>query len=301
MNFDETLKINSSTRASIALVKAASEDLLELVTETAGELGIIWHLFDDEQTLKEMFSELNHDYKLHNITIHHSTDDTGAAQQAGRFIADGGADVLMKGLISTGVILKAVLNKELKLLDQELLSHVALFSMPNYHKPVIISDAAMNIDPDTETKIKIIENAVTASHRLGIEKPKVALLSAVEKLNEKIASTVTNDTIVSGHKFDNAIIDGPMQYDLAMSKSAAAIKGYTSEVAGDADILIMPHIDAGNILYKALVTTAGGHVAGMITGLKVPFVLTSRADSKEEKYNSIKLAIKMMEHNQEDV
>lgn len=301
MNFDETLKINSSTRASIALVKAASKDLLELVIESAQELNITWHLFDDEQTLTEMFKKLNYDYALHNVTIHHSTDDQDAAQKAGRFTSDGGADVLMKGLISTGVILKAVLNKELKLLDQELLSHVALFSLPNYHKPVIISDAAMNIDPDTETKIKIIENTITAAGRLGIAKPKIALLSAVEKVNEKIASTVTNDTIVTAHNFKNAIIDGPMQYDLAMSKSAAEIKGYDSPVAGDADILIMPHIDAGNILYKALVTNAGAHVAGIIIGLKVPFVLTSRADSKEEKYNSIKLAIKMMEHNQEDV
>jgi Phosphotransacetylase len=207
----------------------------------------------------------------------------------------------MKGLISTSVILKAVLNKELKLLKQDLLSHIALFSLPNYHKPVIISDAAMNIDPDTETKIKIIENTITAAGKLGIKEPKIALISAVEKVNEKIASTVTNDTIVRACNFKQAIIDGPMQYDLALSKSAAEIKGYNSAVAGDADILIMPHIDAGNILYKALVTTAGAHVAGMIAGLKVPFVLTSRADSKEEKYNSIKLAIKMMEHNQEDV
>ena len=301
MNFDETLKINSGTRASIALVKAASEDLLELVIESAQDPGITWHLFDDEQTLTEMFSKMKFDYKLHKVTIHHSTDDQDAATKAGRFISEGGADVLMKGLISTGVILKAVLNKELKLLDQELLSHLALFSLPNYHKPVIISDAAMNIDPGTETKIKIIENTISAAGRLGIRKPKIALLSAVEKVNEKIASTVTNDTIVKAHNFKDAIIDGPMQYDLAMSKSAAEIKGYHSAVAGDADILIMPHIDAGNILYKALVTSAGAHVAGMITGLKVPFVLTSRADSKEEKYNSIKLAIKMMEHNQEDV
>jgi Phosphotransacetylase len=107
----------------------------------------------------------------------------------------------MKGLISTSVILKAVLNKELKLLKQDLLSHIALFSLPNYHKPVIISDAAMNIDPDTETKIKIIENTITAAGKLGIKEPKIALISAVEKVNEKIASTVTNDTIVRACNF----------------------------------------------------------------------------------------------------
>lgn len=301
MNFDEILQIKPGTEASIALVRAASEDLLELVIDTERELGIKWHLFDDEHKLKEMFKKLNFDYTVHNISIHHSTNDQDAAAKAGQFIADGGAEVLMKGLISTSVILKAVLNKELKLLKQDLLSHIALFSLPNYHKPVIISDAAMNIDPDTETKIKIIENTITAAGKLGIKEPKIALISSVEKVNEKIASTVTNDTIVRACNFKQAIIDGPMQYDLALSKSAAEIKGYNSAVAGDADILIMPHIDAGNILYKALVTTAGAHVAGMIAGLKVPFVLTSRADSKEEKYNSIKLAIKMMEHNQEDV
>lgn len=301
MNFDETLQSSFNTDASIALVRAGSEDLLELVRESALEHGIKWHLFDDERVLTEAFSTMEFDYSKHGVTIHHCTDDAACSEEAGRLISSGDANVLMKGLISTGVILKAVLNKELKLLDRKLLSHVALFSLPNYHKPVIISDAAMNIDPDAETKIKIIENTITVAEKLGIKEPKIALLSAVEKVNEKIASTVTNDTIVKAHNFENAIIDGPMQYDLAMSKSAAEIKGYDSPVAGDADILIMPHIDAGNILYKALITTAGAHVAGIIAGLKVPFVLTSRADSKEEKYNSIKLAIKMMEHNQEDV
>lgn len=301
MNFDETLQSSFNTHASIALVRAGSEDLLDLVRESALEHGIEWHLFDDERVLAETFSAMEFNYSKHGVTIHHCTDDAACAAEAGRLISSGKANVLMKGLISTGVILKAVLDKELKLLDQELLSHVALFSLPNYHKPVIISDAAMNIDPDAETKIKIIENTITVAEKLGVKQPKIALISAVEKVNEKIASTVTNDTIVKAHNFKNAVIDGPMQYDLAMSKSAAWIKGYDSAVAGDADILIMPHIDAGNILYKALITTAGAHVAGIIAGLKVPFVLTSRADSKEEKYNSIKLAIKMMEHNQEDV
>lgn len=301
MNFDETLQSNLYSSASIALVRAGSQDLLDLVQESALEHGIKWHLFDDQVLLKEAFIKMDFDYSKNGVIIHHCTDDSECASEAGRLISSGGANVLMKGLISTGIILKAVLNKELKLLNQELLSHVALFKLPNHHKPVLISDAAMNIDPDVETKIKIIENTINVAEKLGIKNPKIALISAVEKVNEKIASTVTNDTIVKAHNFENAIIDGPMQYDLAMSKSAALIKGYDSAVAGDADILIMPHIDAGNILYKALVTTAGAHVAGIIAGLKVPFVLTSRADSKEEKYNSIKLAIKMMEHNQEDV
>lgn len=301
MNFDETLQNSFNTKASIALVRAGSQDLLDLVQESALEHGIKWHLFDDEALLSAAFGEMDFDYSENGVIIHHCNDDAECANKAGRLISSGGANVLMKGLISTAVILKAVLNKKLNLLDQDLLSHVALFNLPNYYKPVIISDAAMNIDPDAETKIKIIENTITVAEKLGINKPKIALLSAVEKVNKKITSTTINDTIVKNHNFENAIIDGPMQYDLAISKGAAQIKNYESAVAGDADILIMPNIDAGNILYKALITTARAHVAGIITGLKVPFVLTSRADSKEEKYNSIKLAIKIMEHNQEDI
>lgn len=294
MNFDETLKCNSNNYASIALVRANSSELLSLVWDLTVNQTITWHLFDDEIGLIHTFKELGFDYTNYPITIHHCEDDRDCAQAAARFVAAGEANVLMKGLISTSIILKAVLNKELKLLKQNLLSHVALLSIPNYHKPIIISDAGMNIEPTIESKIKIIENTITVATMLGIEQPKVALISAVEKLNEKIASTVTNDTIVKAHYIKNAIIDGPMQYDLAVSKTAAEIKRYESPVAGDADILIMPHIDAGNILYKALTATAGAHAASIIVGLKVPFVLTSRADSKEEKYNSIKLAIKML-------
>ena len=248
MNFDEILQINSTSRTSIALVRADSEELLTLVRETAEDFGITWHLFDVEDNIIHKFSDMNFEYMKNNIIIHHAKTDLECAQKAAALISSGGADVLMKGLISTNIILKSVLNKDLNLLDQELLSHVALFSLPNYDKPVLISDAAMNIDPDTDTKIKIIHNAVSVAEKLGIAEPKVALLSAVEKVNEKIASTVTNDTIVKAHVFNNAVIDGPMQYDLAVSKKAADIKQYHSPVAGNADILIMPHIDAGNIL-----------------------------------------------------
>lgn len=294
INFDTMLNHNRNTSQSIALVRANSNELLEIVKETAENREIKWHLYDDENLLIEAFNQLNFDFKSYDIEIHHVTGDSEAANLAAKDIHSGRASVLMKGLISTGTILKAVLNKELDLLDKKVLSHVALFNIPTYHKPIIISDAAMNIDVDNDKKVNIIENAIEVAENLGITQPKVALLSAVEKVNEKISSTVTNDTIVKSDLFPNAIVDGPMSYDLAMSKTASEIKGYTSEVAGDADILIMPHIDAGNILYKALNISAGAHSAGIITGLKVPFVLTSRADTKLEKYNSIKLALQML-------
>src|SRR5699024_9246403 len=201
---------------------------------------------------------------------------------------------LMKGIISTNTILKSVLNKSLKLLDQPLLSHIALFKLPSYHKPLIISDAAMNINPDEQMKISIIDNALRVAEKIGVTEPKVALISAVEKVNPKKESTVINQSIVDNHHFKNAVVEGPMSYDLALSKAAAEVKSYESKVAGDADVLIMPNIDAGNVLYKALTMSAGAHVAGLIIGLKAPFVLTSRADSKDEKLNSLKLAFQLL-------
>lgn len=296
MSFNNILASNFNSSASIALVKANSLELLSLVRDLAVEKQIEWHLFDDEDTLINIFNEMAFDYTNYPITIHHSDDDKSAAHAACRSLSTGETNVLMKGLISSNVILKAVLNKEYDLLNQSLLSHVSLLDVPNYHKPIILSDAGMNIEPDIDKKIDIIKNTITVAHMLGIERPKVALISAVEKVNEKIASTVTNDIIVKSGRIENAIVDGPMQYDLAMSSRAAEIKQYDSPVAGDADILIMPHIDAGNILYKALITTAGAHGASIIVGLKVPFILTSRADSRQEKYNSIKLALKILTH-----
>ncbi|WP_035855882.1 phosphate acyltransferase [Jeotgalicoccus marinus] len=294
INFDSMLNHNRSPSQSIALVRANSNELLEIVRETVEKHEIKWHLYDDESLLVNSFKDMGFDYQSYDIELHDVKEDTEAAGLAAKDIHSGRASVLMKGLISTGTILKAVLNKELDLLDKKVLSHVALFDIPTYHKPIIISDAAMNIDVDNEKKVNIIENAIEVAENLNINKPKVALISAVEKVNEKIHSTVTNDTIVKADLFSNAIVDGPMSYDLAMSATASEIKGYKSEVAGDADILIMPHIDAGNVLFKALTVSAGAHSAGIITGLKVPFVLTSRADTKVEKYNSIKLALQML-------
>ena len=184
------------------------------------------------------------------------------------------------------------MNKEHDLIDSELLSHVAVFDLPNYHKPILLTDAAMNIAPGIEDKKQIINNAVDFALKLNIKMPKVAILSAVEKINPKIPTTLEAENIINSYNRDDSLIYGPLQYDLAVSKDAAATKGIRSEVAGDADILIAPQIEAGNILYKSLVYSAGARVAATILGAKVPIVLTSRADSAEDKHNSICLAMK---------
>lgn len=288
------LNLNNTASKSIALVRANSLDLLEIVKETSTDSTVSWHLFDNKDGLEEAFKKLNFEWYDHRISIHHTESDEEAANAAAALIQTGQANILMKGIISTNTILKSVLNKSLKLLDQPLLSHIALFKLPSYHKPLIISDAAMNINPDEQMKISIIDNALRVAEKIGVTEPKVALISAVEKVNPKIESTVINQSIADNHHFKNAVVEGPMSYDLALSKAAAEVKSYESKVAGDVDILIMPNIDAGNVLYKALTISAGAHVAGLIIGLKAPFVLTSRADSKDEKLNSLKLAFQLL-------
>lgn len=278
---------------ALSVCKAADMDVLKPLHQLYQESDMTFHLVDDQKTLEDMLESLDPEL-LNNdrIKIHHADSEMHAAEVAVKLVASNEAHMLMKGMVSTSVILKEVLNKTHNLRDKKVLSHVALFDLPNYDKAILLTDCAMNISPDVTQKQAIIENAVEVAHNIGMEKPKVALLSAVEKVNPKLQSTLDADELknVFSDKTD-MIIDGPLQYDLAISKSAVETKGLDSPVAGDADILIAPALDAGNVLYKSLVYSANAKVAAMIVGAKVPIVLTSRADSSEVKYLSIKLAM----------
>ncbi len=296
MKFDEIFEEYKHEMTTLSICRAADLDVLKPVLRLFKETNMRFHLVDDKSTLEDMLKSFDEDLiDGDRVVIHHSANDEDAAAIAVGLIAEGRADILMKGLISTSIILKEVLNKSHGLIGENTLSHVALFELPNYHKAVLLSDAAMNIAPDVDQKAAIIKNASECGRKLGIEKPKVALLSAVEKVNRKIPSTTDAETLTNmdDHIDSNILIDGPLQYDLAISKKAAEHKNLKSEVAGDADILIAHNIDAGNILYKSLVYSAGARVASVITGASVPIVLTSRADSAEDKYNSIRLAMKI--------
>ena len=293
MKFDEIFSQISTEMIALSVSRAASEDVLRRILKLVDSYGIIAHLVDEERALRELIESIDGEYLDHpNIIIHNVENDQDAASCAVKLVADNTCNILMKGLIPTSVILKEVLNKEHDLIDSELLSHVAVFDLPNYHKPILLTDAAMNIAPGIEDKKQIINNAVDFALKLNIKMPKVAILSAVEKINPKIPTTLEAENIINSYNRDDSLIDGPLQYDLAVSKDAAATKGIRSEVAGDADILIAPQIEAGNILYKSLVYSACSRVAATILGAKVPIILTSRADSAEDKYNSICLAMK---------
>ncbi len=218
----------------------------------------------------------------------------GAAARAVALVRSGEAEFLMKGIIDTSLLLRVALNKETGLNAGRLASHVAVIEVPTYHKLLIVTDAALNIAPDLSAFVDIIDSAVAVANALEVKTPKVALLAAVEKVNpEKMPCTVTASVLTQMNRrgqIKNCIVDGPLALDNAISAESARIKKIQSDVAGDADILVVPDIEAGNILYKCLLDLAGAKGAAVIMGASVPMVLTSRADSAETKLASIALA-----------
>ena len=216
-----------------------------------------------------------------------------AAAKAVKMIHNKEGEFLMKGKVGTSDMLKSVLNKEYGLRTGKLLSHFAYFEVENYHKLIGLTDVAMNIAPNLTEKIAILNNAVNVLNKLGIEKPKVAVLGAVEKVNTEMGATLDAALLSKMNQRDqilNCIVDGPLAFDNAISLESARHKEIKSEVAGDTDLLLMPDIEVGNVLYKSLVFFANAKVASMIVGASVPIVLTSRSDSDQAKFDSILLA-----------
>ena len=224
----------------------------------------------------------------------HAKDPAAAAAEAVRLVRTGDADVLMKGMVETSVLMKAAFNKDSGINSGGLASHVAVMEVATYHKLLFVTDAAINIAPDVGAKVAIIANAVRAARALGLVLPKVALLAAVEKVNyERMPCTVDAAVITQMYRrgqLGGALVDGPLAMDNAISHDSARIKKISSDVAGDADILVAPDIEAGNILYKCLLDLCGAKGAGIVMGAAAPIVLTSRADSAQTMLASIAFA-----------
>lgn len=276
------------------VVIAAAEDnyVLEAILK-AQRLGVIAPIFVGNQSkILELAQSIGLETKDSDII--HEPDNDKACFEAVKLVSIGKSDILMKGLVPTGTFLKYVISKDFNLLTGNLLSHFALFESPFYHKLFGLSDAAMNISPNLEEKASILKNAVSVFHMLGIEYPKVAVLAAIEKTNPKmIATTDAHELkLMSEQGFmGKCIVDGPLALDNAISLESAIHKGIVSQVAGDADILIAPDIQAGNILYKSLNLLGNARCAAIIAGSRVPIVLTSRSDSEETKFLSILLGV----------
>lgn len=230
---------------------------------------------------------------LANIEIIEESDRHKAIKTATKMVHDGDADILMKGSVNTSELLHGVLNKDWGLRGEGLLSHIALFETDTYHKLLALTDVAMNIAPDLHRKIDILKNGVNCLNRLGIAQPKVAILGAVEKVDENMQATLDAALISKMQQrgqIENCLVDGPLALDNVVSRESAMHKGLKSEVAGDTDLLLLPNIETGNVLYKALVFFAKAKLAAVILGATAPVVLTSRSDSMESKMNSIMLA-----------
>ena len=227
--------------------------------------------------------------------IHECADPVAAADLSVRLLVEGKADYPLKGQIDTRILLKAILNKQYGLVPPDgLLSHVAWFEVPEYSKPFIITDAAINIAPNVSQKAQIIKNAIAVCRKLGVARPKVALVCAVEKVNSKIASTVEAQQLVQlaqQGEFGDAIVEGPYDMYIAMSKTAAATKGSQGQIQGDADILVFPELNAANAIYKALqLFNRQTEAAGIISGARFPIMLPSRSDSTSTKLNGLVMA-----------
>ena len=216
-----------------------------------------------------------------------------AADAAVALARAGKVGMLMKGKIHTDELLAAVVNKDTGLRTDRRMSHVFALDVPSYPKPLLISDAAINIFPDLATKRDIVQNAIELAHALGIANPKVALLSAVETVNPNIPSTVDAAALckmAERGQITGGRLDGPLAFDNAVSRTAADAKGIVSEVAGDADILIVPDLEAGNMVAKQLIYLAGADAAGIVLGARIPIVLTSRADGVMSRLASTAMA-----------
>lgn len=222
------------------------------------------------------------------------TDNKAALKQAVKMVREGQGDILMKGLVGTPEYMKAILDKENGLLPPNgLLSHVTVLEIPSYHKLLIVSDVAILVLPDLEQKVKILGYAIEVAQALGIENPYAYIISSVETVSQKVPSTVDAAIIkvmAERGQIKGARVEGPAALDLALSKESAAIKGFKGEGAGDADILIFPNIEAGNVFYKACTILAGARLAALVMGTTAPCVLTSRGDSEESKFYAIGLA-----------
>ena len=280
-------------KKTVAVAVAEDHEVIEAVAKAIKLQLAQFRLYGNQEKIMGMLEEHGLQTSEH-VEVIAAMSSAEAAELSVKAVRNGEADVLMKGNIPTANILKAVLNKEWGLRKGSVLSHVAAFEVQNYDRLIFVTDAAMNIAPDVTQKAAIIQNTVEVAQAIGIDLPKVAPIAAVEVVNPAMQATIDAAMLTQMNRrgqIKDCIVDGPLALDNAVSQIAAEHKGIVSDVAGKADILLVPTIEAGNVLYKSLVYFADAKVGAMIAGAKAPIVLTSRADSAETKVYSLALAV----------
>jgi len=288
---DLNLIVHGGPKKKLVLAAAQDQHSLGAVVKAWKENIIEPILIGDKEVIQNICASNNYD--ISGVRIIHEPDTDMSVEMAVRMVSSKQADILMKGKVGTSTLLKCVLNKEWGLRTGNLLSHIALFEVETYHKVIAVTDVAMNIAPNLQEKIAIVNNSVACLIKLGYSIPKIAVLGAVEMVNENMEATLHAALLSKMNQRDqikNCIIDGPLAFDNAISLESAKHKGIKSEVAGETDLLLMPDIEVGNVLYKSLVFFAKAKVASIILGAMVPIVLTSRSDSEQAKFDSILLS-----------
>ena len=291
------LKDRPSRRVAVAAghdphtIQAAARAVAEGIAEVT--------LVGDGSRIARLCAEMGLD--VSGFKVIEETDAVAAGRTAVSLVRNGGADVLMKGLIPTSDYMKQILDKEHGLLPAgNILTHVTVLELPAYvashGKLLFVADVAIIPSPDLPTKVKILEYCIAAAHSFGIKQPRAALLAATEKVNPKMKATVHAAEIAEMARkgeITGAIVDGPLALDVALSAEACRIKGLESPVEGSADILVFPNIESGNVFYKSSTLLSGARLAAVVLGTTVPCVLTSRADSEESKFLSIAMGCRL--------
>jgi len=290
----EELKEKAKVKGQKRLVVACAEDKTVLeASMSAMETGLITPIFvGDKNKILEIGKSCG--FSVDNKYIEDIIGVENSVKKSVEIVRSGNGDFLLKGIVKTSTFLKGLLDAECGLRTSRRLTHSAILEAPGYHKLFQLTDGGMNVKPDVETKIDIIKNACDFALSLGVMKPKVAILAAVEVVNPEMQETVDAAIIkqmAERGQLGEILVDGPLALDLAVSKEACEKKGITSSVAGDADILIVPDIAAGNISAKILIYLGKAKAAGIILGAKAPVVMLSRADDTETKLNSIALGV----------
>jgi len=287
-DLNELVEMIRGKKKVVAIAGAEDKEAIKAVSE-ARELGISAILFGKKEIIEKNLSEIGVEYPIVDCRT-----DEESSKWAVKYVVDGKAHIVMKGLVKTSTLLKAVLDKEYGLRTERLLSHITLLEVPGINRLIFLTDGGMVIRPTLEQKVQIIENAVDVAKKLGYEMPKVGIIAAVETVNPDMPETLEAALIAKMNErgqIKGCKIDGPLGIDNALSVYAAEVKGIKGEVAGHADILVVPDIHSGNFLGKSAVYFANGRIAGIIAGAKAPVIVISRADTSDSKFVSIALAM----------
>lgn len=276
----------------IAVVGAHDPEVLRAVARAQQEGMVVATLVGDWPAIEAYSAQTGVD--LTGATLFHEPEPQQAARHVVDLVRTGQADVLVKGQIKTADLLGIALNRHIGIRGRGLLTHVGIFDLPGVDRLIYLSDSGVVVDPDVYQKLEIINNVVKVAHLFGVPQPRVAILAASDRVHPKIPASIDAlalSKMAEQGWVEGAIVDGPLALDLAISPRAASIAEIDSPIAGQADVLIVPNVEAGNIVAKGLQYFAHARMAGLVVGAKVPIIISSRADSAETRYLSLAMAV----------